>query len=123
MSTPSKPISLAIDAASLMLVHCRCLENTQIFSFSGLAAVVSVPGAVSEVSLANACQALDIAAPNSNVRRDIVPCDNSLVILLSSYLQKFKEMAGRSTRDRWYHRDVYTNTDQTPNPVPIARLA
>jgi hypothetical protein len=49
---------------------------------------LSAAAGVSDVSLANACQALDIAAPSSSVRRDIVPCEKSLVIEWLSILQR-----------------------------------
>jgi hypothetical protein len=49
--------------------------------------VVSAADAVSGVSLATARQALDMAAPNSNVRRDITPWDKSLVILFYPFCE------------------------------------
>src|ERR1700733_6881719 len=67
-------MSLAMAAASATLVHCKCLEKTQIFSFSD---APSVGGAVPS---ANARTAPDIAAPSSNARRDNIFGAESLIM-------------------------------------------
>ena len=89
-------------AASATLVHCKCLEKTQIFSFFGALSVGLT------LSSASARRAPDMAAPTSNVRRDILVGSETLI--MSDPHERVRQQSRCIKHMEYYHYPNYIAT-------------